>query len=97
MQMKHMRKEQAPPGTSHSGVGDPAGGTTGGRALCRALRARHLREIAQDPSLDRSSRDGIQEWAAALLAHNLLLRGGELGRSSKSRWDPRRGLTLESI
>lgn len=98
MQMKQMRKEQAPPGSSRNGLGSTGGGgVTGSRALCRALRAHHLRGIAQGPDLDRTSRRGIQDWAAALLAHNLLLRGGELGRSSKSGWDPRRGLTLESL
>ena len=98
MQMKQMRKEQAPPGSSRNGLGSTGGGgVTGSRALCRALRAHHLRRIAQGPDLDRTSRRGIQDWAAALLAHNLLLRGGELGRSSKSGWDPRRGLTLESL
>ena len=98
MQMKQMRREQAPPGSSHNGVGSAEfGAAAGGRALCRGLRAHHLRDIADHPSLDRTSRQGVQDWAAALLAHNLLLRGGELGRSSKSGWDPRRGLTLESL
>ena len=97
MQMKQMRREQPPSGGPGNGAGSAGDGTSGGRALCRALRAHHLRRVAMDPTLDRSSREGVQDWAAALMAHNLLLRGGELGRSSKGRWDPRRGLTIESI
>ena len=97
LQMKSMRKEQAPPGSSHDGVGSQGGGAAGGRALSRALRAHHLRKIANSPCFDRTTREGVQDWGVALMAHNLLLRGGEVGRSSKSKWDPRRGITLESV
>eukprot|EP00965_Chrysotila_dentata_P060565 2007058-Pleurochrysis_carterae.AAC.1 len=40
-----------------------------------ALRDAHLARRGYD----RGSRRGLVEWAAALLAHNLLLRGGEIG------------------
>ena len=56
-----------------------------------------MRRIAESPGFDRTSRGGIQNWGVAIMAHNLLLRGGEVGRSSKSTWDRRRGLTLKSV
>ena len=37
------------------------------------------------------------EWAAALLAHNLCLRGGELGTTNKDEFDPARGITWSSF
>ena len=46
---------------------------------------------------DRTSKEGTTKWAAALLAHNLLLRGGEVGQTDKRGWDPTRGLTLASF
>jgi hypothetical protein len=86
---KHMRKEQPPPN-------DSRGGESSGRALSRGFRAQHFRSI-DAAGVDRSSRWGIQDWAAGHMGHNLLLRGGEIGRSSKSSWDSRRGITLDSI
>ena len=59
------------------------------------IRARHLREVAE--RWDKLSRKGAEMWAAALLAHNLLLRGGEVGRSAKRAWDQHRGITLASF
>ena len=94
MQMKSMRREQPPIDSPGAGSQGQAGG---GRALCRALRARHLRKIAESPGFDRTSRKGVQDWGVAIMAHNLMLRGGEVGRSSKRAWDSRRGLTLESV
>ena len=82
---KQMRREQPP---------DASGDTS--RALQRGIRARHLRKIA-DEGYDRSSRRGIERWAAAVIAHNLLLRGGEIGRTSKKAHDHTRDLTLASI
>ena len=82
--LKQMRREQPPDGSDAS------------RALKLGFRARHLRQIAEQ-GFDRSSRRGVELWAAATLAHNLLLRGGELGRSSKRAWDHTRGLTLASF
>ena len=60
---KHMRRED---------------GVVGARRLCRAFRAHNFRELVA-LGYDRSSARGMMEWAAALLAHNLLLRGGEIG------------------
>ena len=95
MRIEHNSREH----TQHGTWKCEEHGGSGSVRLCGGLRynTHHLREISQNPALDRTSRSGIQDWAAALLAHNLLLRGGELGRSSKGRWDPRRGLTLESL
>eukprot|EP00965_Chrysotila_dentata_P069600 2298980-Pleurochrysis_carterae.AAC.1 len=59
--MKQMRGEDGPPGA---------------RKLSRAFRAVHFAQLAA-AGFDRSSSRGAVEWAAALLAHNLLLRGGE--------------------
>ena len=83
--LKQMRKDQ-PPGASGNS----------GRALQRALRARHLRQIA-DAGYDRTSRRGAERWAAAVIAHNLLLRGGELGRTTTKAHDHTRDLTLASF
>ena len=41
------------------------------------IRARHLRNAAAR-GFDRKSKRGTQEWGAALTAHNLLCRGGEV-------------------
>eukprot|EP00965_Chrysotila_dentata_P177455 5861211-Pleurochrysis_carterae.AAC.1 len=63
--MKHMRKEHGPPGE---------------RKLSRAFRAAHFATLARR-GYDRGSRRGVVEWAAALLAHNLLLYG-----AARSAW-----------
>eukprot|EP00965_Chrysotila_dentata_P013196 435477-Pleurochrysis_carterae.AAC.1 len=63
--MKHMRGEDGPPGS---------------RRLSRAFRAAHFARFAA-AGYDCSSPRGVVEWAAALVAHNLLLRGGEIGTS----------------
>lgn len=68
----------------------------GDRKLSRGLRAQHLRELA-DMGYDRSSARGLMRWAAALVAHNMLLRGGELGTTDKKPFDPKRGLTVKDI
>ena len=52
-------------------------GPPGERKLSLGLRARHLREAATR-GFDRKSKRGVQEWGAALTAHNLLCRGGEV-------------------
>ena len=52
-------------------------GPPGERKLSLGLRARHLREAATR-GFDRKSKRGVQEWGAALTAHNLLCRGGEI-------------------
>ena len=74
----------------------PEGGHGGERRLSRGIRARHLQKAAIN-GFNRHTRQGVMQWAAAVLAHNLLLRGGELGRTSNGQWDPTRGLTLNSF
>eukprot|EP00965_Chrysotila_dentata_P110444 3649122-Pleurochrysis_carterae.AAC.1 len=64
MALRRMRQEDPPTGT---------------RKLSRGLRAHHMRQIA-GKGLWRETPQRRMEWAAALLAHNLLLRGGEIGR-----------------
>ena len=62
-------------------------GPAGERTLCRGLRAHMLRELSVS-GYDRLTAKDLLEWAAALTAHNLLLRGGELGHSNKRGHDP---------
>ena len=72
----------------------------GERRLCRAFRAHLLRQAAL-AGYDRSSARGLMRWTAALMAHNLLLRGSELGRPGKpgrlKPFDPTRDLTPSSV
>ena len=72
----------------------------GQRRLCRAFRAYMLRQAAA-AGYDRSTSRGLMRWTAALLAHNLLLRGSELGRPGKpgrlKAFDPARDLTPSSV
>eukprot|EP00965_Chrysotila_dentata_P030211 1005566-Pleurochrysis_carterae.AAC.1 len=56
----------------------------------------HFAQLAAQ-GFDRSSARGLVEWAAALLAHNLLLRAGELGRPDEREFDPQRDLSWSSI
>eukprot|EP00965_Chrysotila_dentata_P149543 4938221-Pleurochrysis_carterae.AAC.1 len=58
--MKRMRGEDSPPGS---------------RNLIRVFRAAQFAQLAA-AGFDRRSPRSVVEWAAALLAHNLLLRGG---------------------
>eukprot|EP00965_Chrysotila_dentata_P106202 3507283-Pleurochrysis_carterae.AAC.1 len=81
MALKRMREEDGP---------------TGKRRLSRAFRASHFAKLAA-AGYDRSSRRGVVEWAAALLAHNLLLRGGEIERPQTRKFDATRGITWASI
>ena len=60
------------------------------------MRSHMLRELAQR-GWDRSSRRGAVEWAAALVAHNLLLRGGEVGSVDKNAFDTSRDITIGSV
>eukprot|EP00900_Chrysochromulina_parva_P005823 jgi/Chrpa1/15241/Chrysochromulina_OHIO_Genome00022542-RA len=75
------RQLQAPPGT---------------RRLKRGIRAAMLRSLAAI-GYDRSSARGMIEWAAALVAHNLLLRGGELGVVEGKQWDATRDASFGVI
>lgn len=78
---RHMRRSDVPKGQ---------------RKLSRGVRAHHFAALAA-MGYDRSSARGMTRWAAALTAHNLLLRGGELGTTDKKPFDPRRGLTLGDL
>lgn len=55
-----------------------------------------LRRLAET-SFDRSSPQGTMRWAAALLAHNLVLRGGELGVVTDVAFDSARDIVLGSV
>jgi len=79
--LKRMRQDDAPPGD---------------RVLRRGLRAEHLRQLAA-MGYDRSSARGVMKWAVALLAHNLLLRGGEVGVVERKQLDPLRDITLGAV
>jgi hypothetical protein len=68
----------------------------GARQLRRGLRAAHLRQLA-GLGYDRSSARGVLEWAAALVSHNLLLRGGEVGVVDGKRFDTARDATFGAI
>ena len=55
-----------------------------------------LRELAAQ-GFDRSSAKGMVKWAAALLAHNLHLRGGEIGTVDNKPFDVSRDLTIGAL
>ena len=78
---KRMRQQDGPPGE---------------RVLRRALRATHLRQ-AVAKGFPRRSKPGAIRWAAAVLAHNLLLRGGELGVVNNDAFDASRDLKIGDI
>ena len=71
-------------------------GPPGERKLTHGIRAYMFRELVRS-GYDRSSARGITRWAAALGAHNLLLRGGELGAVSGKAFCPRSDGTLGAI
>ena len=75
-------------------------GPPGERGLSLGLRARHLRELAR-LGFDRRSSRGRQEWGAALTAHNLLARGGEVcvveREGAPQPLDTARDLTIGAI
>ena len=66
------------------------------RRLTRALRASHLL-LAALAGLDLTSPQGLIDWAGALTALNLMLRGGEWGIPDGIDGDPRRILTWNSF
>ena len=63
---------------------------TGQRDSKRALRALHFRILAER-GYDRDSPAAATEWEMMVVAHNLLLRGGEVGRRQGKAFDPKRG------
>ena len=71
-------------------------GPAGERRLSLGLRARHLRAAAE-LGFDRTSKRGVMEWGAALTAHNLLCRGGEVCVCGTAELDVERDLTLGAI
>ena len=71
-------------------------GPRGERRLSRGLRTHHLRSVAE-LGFDRWSELGAVKWGVVLAAHQLLLRGGEVGRSSKRPFDAARGITWASF
>eukprot|EP00965_Chrysotila_dentata_P027006 896281-Pleurochrysis_carterae.AAC.1 len=62
---------------------DPPVGT---RKLSRAFRAVHFQALATGDGWQGTARRRL-EWAAALLAHNLLLRAGEIGHPQEREFD----------
>ena len=71
-------------------------GPPGERKLSLGLRARHLREAAL-LGFDRKSKRGRQEWGAALTAHNLLARGGEVCVVDSAPLDTARDLIIGAV
>ena len=71
-------------------------GAPGARRLVRGLRAQHFRKLVQ-LGYDRSSAHGVIEWAAAIVAHNILLRGGEIGGREGKPFDAARDFTWAAI
>ena len=78
---KRMRQQDGPPGD---------------RALKRGVRAEHLGDAAAR-GFDRSSKQGKIRWSAATLAHNLCLRGGEIGVVDGAEFNPARDLKIGDI
>ena len=78
---KRARQMQAPPGT---------------RKLSRGMRAHMLTKLAA-MGYSRGSSRTLMRWAAALAAHNLLLRGGEVGTVHGWKFDPTRDTTFGAI
>jgi hypothetical protein len=81
--MKRTRQEQ------------PAGGYR--RGLSRGIRAEQLRRVLASRVVDLFTRQGAIDCAAAVLAHNLLLRGGEVCCVEGRPFDPGRDLTFDAI
>jgi hypothetical protein len=73
---------------------EPAACST--RALSLGLRALHLLAAAS-AGFPRRGAQGEMEWGAAVLGHNLLLRGGELGQPDDCRPQPHRILRGRSF
>eukprot|EP00965_Chrysotila_dentata_P260856 6214055-Pleurochrysis_carterae.AAC.2 len=64
----------------------------GFRKLSRAFRAAHFRAAAAAGARGGTEQSRM-DWAAALLAHNLLLRAGEIGHPLERSFDAARDLT----
>eukprot|EP00965_Chrysotila_dentata_P039289 1305851-Pleurochrysis_carterae.AAC.1 len=68
----------------------------GSRRLSCAFRAAHFRAAEAARACADTEQSRI-DWAAALLAHNLLLRAGEIGHPLERAFDPARDLTWASV
>eukprot|EP00965_Chrysotila_dentata_P047450 1573782-Pleurochrysis_carterae.AAC.1 len=68
----------------------------GSRKLSRAFRAAHFRAAEAAGARGNTEQSRI-DWAAALLAHNLLLRAGEVGHPRERGFDFTRDLTWSSV
>ena len=82
--LRDLRREAGPPGA---------------RSISRGIRGHQLAQLDARGYDRSSSTQAVFEWAAALLAHNCLLRGGELGTSKHHAggFDPTRDLTWASF
>lgn len=81
-QLQQMRREDGPSGQRH---------------LSRALTARLLRKLCRIRSFDTTSRRGVLRWAVLWGGHNLLLRGGEFGRTDRRNFEPAVGITIADL
>lgn len=71
-------------------------GPKGERKECRGFRMMHFRALIAAGYPTQEGQAGT-EWALALLAHNVMLRGGEVGRTDSKPFDASRDLTLTSV
>ena len=71
-------------------------GPSGSRDTRRALRAHHMGRLARE-SYHAVSAARQSDWEAAVVAHNLLLRGGEVGRVENADFDSSRGFSWGCI
>lgn len=69
-------------------------GPPGERKESRGFRMQHFRYIVRTGMRHIFSNT---EWTLGLTAHNLVLRGGEIGRTDSRGHDPARDLTLASV
>lgn len=81
-QMQQMRREDGPAGQ---------------RALSRGMTARLLRRLLPLATFDRQTRRGRLRWAVLWVAHNLLLRGGELGKVDNRVFDSATGIAIADV
>ena len=72
-----------------------ARGPQSNRKLSRGIRAFELHRAAGN--FPRITGQGAIDWAAALLAHNVYLRGGEVGIPDNAEPDPRRIINFDSF
>lgn len=75
-QIQQMRREDGPKGQ---------------RGLARGLTSRLLRRLCSTPACERVTGRGKLRWAVLWVGHDLLLRGGELGRPENKEFRPRSG------